>query len=58
MFFLGIEVYINLSNKFRNCFVDGPKARYLKTELTSLINIIVKHGHSNGIKNFYDDDNY
>ena len=43
-----MEVYINLSYKYRDNFVDGYKAKMLKADLTNLINVIIKHGHTGG----------
>ncbi len=58
-----MEIYANLSNKYRNNFKEAPKARYLKIELTNIINMLLKKGHNkpendnyNNERNIFEDE--
>merc|ERR1712032_1585386 len=39
-----LEIYLNLSNKYRDNFTEGRKAKILKMEVTKIINMILKAG--------------
>ena len=51
--FLGLETCLSLSYKFKRNFIEGNKAKMLKSEVTHILNILIKHGHKGEFNNFY-----